>query len=151
MRETLPAPIGQPLVDSKKPTLKNYEMNTKYNFFVILLLTSNIIFGQNEINYQNLKIDTHDINFRNLKIKEIEQIRTYRDSIKTNGNLEYVITYDSLSRVSSVLFEFESEYSNNEFVNKLETNPTQIEFHNSKEKLYVSYNLNDSTYYNYFE
>ena len=99
-------------------------MSSLFKFLVsfLLIFYINNCFGQENLPFYTLKVDLINYDLNRLYIKEIQQIKTYKetvqsinksDSIVTYSTLEYVIKYDSLNQTKTVFFDMEKDYAYN--------------------------------------
>jgi hypothetical protein len=114
--------------------------------------------------YYNLKVDIINADLTRICIKEIQQIKKYKetvqsinkkDSVISYSTLEYVIKYDSLNQTKSILFDMEQDYVYNSYrkgiiiydsIKLIELKPL-----NPVENLYPFISNKDTIYYNYYE
>jgi hypothetical protein len=145
----------------------------KYKLTLLFFLTSYILFGQNSlegtnvyqssINYYNLRVkDLNEFKFSDLKLKEIKQstlFTKYNFELKISDStyyLEYILKFDTLNNISSVLYDFSEEYTSKEKIDSIKSNglipgPVNRRVLNSKDRLYKFASLNDTIFYNYYE
>jgi hypothetical protein len=141
-------------------------MNLRIKFLISFFFFSVIInsYGQENIPYYTLKVDIINYDLNRLSIKEIQQIKTYketvqsinkRDSIVTYSALEYVIKYDSLNHTKTVFFDMEKDYAynaNRKGIILYDSNKlSKLNPLNPEENLYPFISDKDTIYYNYYE
>jgi hypothetical protein len=142
-----------------------------YKLTILTILTSFVLFGQSNLegtdvyqsgyDYYNLRVNNlKEFKFRDIKIKEIRQTTLHSyyniDLKKTDSSfyLEYVIKFDSINNVVSVLYDFMKEYiSNEKLISKnsevlLPVNRNEL---NSIDRLYKFATIDDTIFYNFYE
>lgn len=111
--------------------------------------------------YPNLSVwNLTQFKYSDIKMKEIRQstLRTFFDAelnqIDSSEYLEYVVKFDSLNNIKSVLFDFEIEENLKEILegtNKNVYRSVNAEELNPIDRLYKFKSLNDTVFYNYYE
>lgn len=143
----------------------------KYNLILITILFFSSLFSQSPSNgsdifqvgyeYPNLRVwNLTQFKYGDIKMKEIRQstLRIFFDTelnqIDSSEYLDYVVRFDSINNIKSVLFDFEIEENLNEILEN--TNKNVYRSVNAKElnpidRLYKFQSLNDTVFYNYYE
>jgi uncharacterized protein with von Willebrand factor type A (vWA) domain len=141
-------------------------MSSLFKFLVsfLLIFYINNCFGQENLPFYTLKVDLINYDLNRLYIKEIQQIKTYKetvqsinksDSIVTYSTLEYVIKYDSLNQTKTVFFDMEKDYAYNANRKGIilfdSNNLNKLNPLNPVENLHPFISDKDTIYYNYYE
>ncbi|MBL1280220.1 MAG: hypothetical protein COA33_008115 [Fluviicola sp.] len=138
--------------------MKNEKLRIGHRGLLIIVLSlfTNLIFSQGGFNFpEDLLVDPMDYELNQMNIKSIEQsgVLIYnKSSLRQHGNdttlfIDYIITYDSLGRVSSCKYDFQEEL----FYPPTSNGPVNIFITDPDNQLVKKTTGSDTLYYSFCE
>lgn len=123
----------------------------------LLFILPTLAFCQDTFTFpKELLVDPYSRDLKQLKIKQVEQYHSWvwkpgssLEDLDSSFNIDYIVTFDSLQRVSSFKYDFQQEYGGSLMTGP--NGPITIYAHNDSSRLKKLIYDSDTVFFNYYE